>query len=67
MPTIRYSCEVKYENGKTAITEFNEAKNQYLKACSDLAQARYEYLYQTRLLDFYRGRDLTLENVSNAL
>lgn len=50
----------KYENGKASITEFNEAKNQYLKARSDLAQARYEYLYQTRLLDFYRGRELTL-------
>ena len=50
----------KYENGKSSITEFNEAKNQYLKARSDLVQARYEYLYQTRLLDFYRGRDLTL-------
>ena len=50
----------KYENGKSSVTEFNEAKNQYLKARSDLAQARYEYLYQTRLLDFYRGRGLTL-------
>lgn len=53
-------AQAKYENGKSSITEFNESKNQYLKACSDLAQARYEYLYQTRLLDFYRGRDLTL-------
>ena len=31
-----------------------------VKISSDLAQARYEYLYQTRLLDFYRGRELTL-------
>ncbi|MBR0223215.1 MAG: TolC family protein [Bacteroidales bacterium] len=52
--------QAKYENGKASITEFNESKNQYLKACSDLAQARYEYLYQTRLLDFYRGRTLSL-------
>ncbi|MCR5708875.1 MAG: TolC family protein [Bacteroidales bacterium] len=50
----------KYENGKATITEFNEAKNQYLKACSDLAQARYEYLFQTRLIDFYRGHDIEL-------
>ena len=48
----------KYENGKTGITEFNEAKNNYLKAESDLTQARYEYLYQTALLDFYRGHEL---------
>lgn len=50
--------KAKYENGKATITEFNESKSQYLKAESDLVQARYEYLYQTSLLDFYRGRAL---------
>ncbi len=48
----------RYENGKATITEFNESKNQYLKAASDLVQASYEYLFQTRLLDFYRGGTL---------
>ena len=48
----------KYENGKATVTEFNEAKSQLLKAESDLVQARYEYLYQTALLDFYRGKPL---------
>ena len=51
--------QAKYENGKASITEFNEAKNNYLKAESNLVQARYEYLYQNALLDFYRGRDLS--------
>lgn len=51
--------EAKYENGKAGITEFNEAKNQYMKAESDLVQARYEYIYQTKLLDFYRGEELS--------
>ena len=50
--------QAKYENGKANMTEFNEAKNSYLKAESDLVQARYEFLYQTALLDFYRGKDL---------
>ena len=50
--------QAKYENGKATITEFNEAKNKYLKAESDLVQARYERLYEWALLDFYRGRDL---------
>ena len=51
--------QAKYENGKATITEFNEAKNNYLKAESDLVQARYESLYQCALLDFYRGRPLS--------
>ena len=50
--------QAKYENGKASMTEFNEAKNNYLKAESNLIQARYEYLYQTALLDFYRGKEL---------
>ncbi|MBO5593687.1 MAG: TolC family protein [Prevotella sp.] len=50
--------QAKYENGKANITEFNEAKNTYLKSESDLVQARYEHLYQRALLDFYRGREL---------
>ena len=52
-------AQAKYENGKATITEFNEAKNRYLKTESDLVQARYEFLYQTALIDFYRGKTLT--------
>jgi len=48
----------KYEAGKATITEFNEAKNTLMKAEADLAQARYEHLFQTRLLDFYKGEKL---------
>lgn len=51
--------QAKYENGKASITEFNEAKNNYLKTESDLVQARYELLYQTALIDFYRGSALS--------
>ena len=50
--------QAKYENGKATITEFNEAKNNYMKSESDLVQARYENLYQQALLEFYRGNEL---------
>ena len=50
--------QAKYENGKATITEFNEAKNNYLRAESDLVQARYEHLYQHALIEFYRGKEL---------
>ena len=52
--------QARYENGKASVTEFNEAKNQYLKAASDLAQARCEARYQAGLIDFYRGKDIQL-------
>ncbi len=52
--------QAKYENGKATITEFNEARNRLVKAQSDSVQATYEYLYQARLVEFYRGGELTL-------
>lgn len=48
----------KYEYGKANSTEFNEAKNNWLKAESDLVIAKYEYVYDTSLIDFYRGKEL---------
>ena len=52
----------KYEYGKANITEFNEAKNNLMKAESDLVRAKYEYLYQRALTDFYRGRELSFSD-----
>ena len=52
--------QAKYENGKATITEFNESRNQLLKTRSDQVQASCEYLFQSRLLDFYRGGSLDL-------
>lgn len=50
--------QAKYENATASITEFNEAKNNLLRAQSEQIQARYEYLYQTSLLNFYSGKAL---------
>ena len=52
--------QAKYENGKATLTEFNESRNRLVKAESDAVQATYEYLYQTRLVEFYRGGALVL-------
>lgn len=52
--------QAKYEQGKATLTEFNEARNNLLRTESDLAQARYEHLYQTALIQFYRGQPLQM-------
>ncbi|MBQ1912295.1 MAG: TolC family protein [Bacteroidales bacterium] len=52
--------QAKYENGKATLTEFNETRNRLVKSQSDAAQASYEYLFQTRLVQFYRGAPLSL-------
>lgn len=53
-------AQAKYENGKATVTEYNEARTRLAKARSDKAQAACEYLFQSRLLDFYRGNALQL-------
>ena len=45
----------KYENGKANAVEYNEAKQNLLKAQSDELQAKYDYLFRTKILDFYKG------------
>ena len=51
----------KYVNGKANATEYNEARTNWMKALSDCIQAKYEYLFRTKILDFYKGIPLTLE------
>jgi len=48
----------KYENGKANVTEYNESKARWLEATSNFLKARYEYLYLTSILEFYKGREL---------
>lgn len=47
--------EEKYKVGKAGVTDYNDARNNWLRAESEHIQARYQCLYQTKLLDFYRG------------
>jgi Outer membrane protein len=45
----------KFENGQATSVEFNEAKLNLMKALSDKIQAKYSYLFRTKILDFYKG------------
>lgn len=48
----------KYENGKANAVEYNEAKQNLMKAQSDELQAKYDYLFRTKILDFYQGKEI---------
>ncbi|MCQ2974160.1 MAG: TolC family protein [Bacteroidales bacterium] len=51
-------AKARYENGKSTITEFNEAKNNYLKSQSDYAQTIYEFMYCKMLVKWYSGEEM---------
>ncbi len=50
----------KFEVGLVNSIEFNTAKNNLIRAQSELLQAKYEYLFKTRILDFYQGKPLNI-------
>jgi outer membrane protein len=56
---FRYSQE-KFNVGMVNAVEYNTAKTQLSKAESDLLQAKYEFIFRTKILDFYRGMPITL-------
>ena len=50
----------KYANGKASATEYNEMRTAWMKALSDGVQAKYEFVYRSKILDFYKGVPLVL-------
>ena len=45
----------KYNLGRATPTDYETAKNNYLRAVSDRVRAKYEYMLRTRILDFYNS------------
>jgi outer membrane protein len=54
------AANIKYENGKSTVFEFNEAKNRLMKSQSEAVQAKYDYIFRTKILDFYNGMPIKL-------
>ena len=51
----------KYAEGKANATEYNESRTNWMKAISERLQAKYDYIFRTKILDFYKGTPLTLK------
>jgi outer membrane protein len=52
--------EQKFNVGMVNSIDFNDAKNNLLKARSELLQAKYDYVFRLKVLDFYQGKPITL-------
>lgn len=50
----------RYREGMATPYELSEAQNKLLTSRSEQLQAKYEYLFRTKLLDFYRGVEIDL-------
>ncbi|OFY67328.1 MAG: hypothetical protein A2V64_07735, partial [Bacteroidetes bacterium RBG_13_43_22] len=57
--SFRYT-EQKFNVGMVTPVDYNAAKTQLLNTQSDMSQAKYEFIFKTKVLDFYKGLPLNL-------
>lgn len=57
--SFKYAQE-RYETGKSSVFEFNEAKTKLLRSQLEEAQAKYDYIFRAKILDFYNGVPIKL-------
>jgi outer membrane protein len=57
--SFKYAQE-RYETGKSSVFEFNESKTKLMQSQSEQIQAKYDYIFRTKILDFYNGIPIKL-------
>ena len=55
-----FYTEQKFNVGMVSSVDYNIAKNNLTRAQSDLLQAKYLYIFNTKILDFWAGKPITL-------
>lgn len=51
---FQYALE-RYKIGKLTVFEFNEAQSKLTQSLSEQIQAKYDYIFRSKILDFYNG------------
>lgn len=62
--SFRYT-EQKFDVGMITPVDYNASKTQLLNAQSDMSQAKYEFIFKTKVLDFYKGIPLNLNTLTS--
>ncbi|GAB2967047.1 TolC family protein [Hymenobacter coalescens] len=60
LTTAYRNAEIRFNNGLLNGTDFNQAKNNLGAAESSMIQAKYEYIFRRKVLEFYQGKPLNL-------
>lgn len=58
--------EEKFNVGMVNATDYNVAKLQFSTAVSDLAASKFDYIFKTKILDFYLGKSITLDDIASS-
>ena len=52
-------AEQKFNAGSISAFDYNNAKNRVLKSQADLLNAKYDFIFKLKVLDYYQGKPLT--------
>ena len=53
-------AEERYSAGKSTVFEYGEAKTKYAQSLAEQAQAKFNFIFRAKILDFYNGTPITL-------
>ncbi len=56
--SVYENAEKKFDVGVLSATDFLIQKNNYTQSQSSLIQAKYDYIFKTKILDFYQGKGI---------
>ncbi|MCX6304664.1 MAG: TolC family protein [Bacteroidetes bacterium] len=57
--SVYKNAEKKYSVGVMSATDFLIQKNNFTQSQSNLIQAKYDYIFKRKILDFYQGKAIT--------
>ena len=55
-----FYAEEAYAAGRRTVFEYNESKTKYAQSLSEQAQAKYNFIFRVKILDFYNGIEIRL-------
>jgi outer membrane protein len=58
--SLKYAQE-RYDIGKSTAFEYSEAKTKLLTNRSERIRAKYDFIFRTKILDFYQGKPINVE------
>lgn len=58
--SFKYARE-RYDIGKSTVFEYNEAQTKLLSGKSERIQAKYDFIFRAKILDFYQGKEIIIE------
>lgn len=53
-------AEERYGAGKSTVFEYSESKTKYAQSLSEQVQSKYNFIFRTKILDFYNGTPIKL-------